>query len=372
MTLMVFVNDAAGLYDIPAWLGHADVQEDRLGFADTVFPTFLFISGLSIPMAIRNRQTKGDSLLQISLHIVQRSIALQIMGVFHVNMDAYSSAALLPRPVWEILVTVSFFLIWLQYPRSAPQYMRVAGIVTGIVLLGLMALMFKGGSPESPHHMQTSWWGILGIIGRAYLVCAFLYLMVSGRLLSLLIVLTAIAGINICAHTGHLPFEVPLIGEGSSALLVMFGIVTSTLYNHSNYSGKGRSLEYMLLVAGITLIISGLFIRPFSGGISKIYGTPAWVFICSGISILVFALLIWVIDKKNKQYWFRFIMPAGSSTLTCYLLPYLLYALLSLISFQYPDFLNKGAGGLLRSLLVSLGIVWITGLLERRKVKLKI
>ena len=49
MYLMIFVNDVAGVINIPKWIGHTQAQEDGMGFADTIFPAFLFIVGLSLP-----------------------------------------------------------------------------------------------------------------------------------------------------------------------------------------------------------------------------------------------------------------------------------------------------------------------------------
>src|SRR5690242_18586753 len=116
MLLMIFVNDLGTLKKIPGWLEHTKAAEDGMGLADTVFPAFLFIVGLSIPFAIGNRWSKGVPQSNILGHILTRSFALLAMGFFHVNLENYNqSAALLPRGIWEILLTISFFLIWLDY-----------------------------------------------------------------------------------------------------------------------------------------------------------------------------------------------------------------------------------------------------------------
>ena len=36
MFLMLFVNDIPGLKNIPHWLKHAEMNEDMLGFSDTI------------------------------------------------------------------------------------------------------------------------------------------------------------------------------------------------------------------------------------------------------------------------------------------------------------------------------------------------
>jgi len=61
MLLMIFVNDLWSLTGVPAWMEHARADQDFLGFSDIVFPCFLFIVGMAIPYAIRNRISKGES-----------------------------------------------------------------------------------------------------------------------------------------------------------------------------------------------------------------------------------------------------------------------------------------------------------------------
>src|ERR1700761_4748113 len=96
MLCMIFINDLSGVRGIPFWMDHAKGYEDRMGFADTIFPAFLFIVGLSIPLAMDRKMKKGESAGAISFHILSRSFALLVMGFFHVNLESYSSAAILP------------------------------------------------------------------------------------------------------------------------------------------------------------------------------------------------------------------------------------------------------------------------------------
>src|SRR6185312_3090662 len=118
MYLMVFVNDLWTDKGIPAWLEHAPGKADAMGFADIIFPAFLFIVGLSIPFSQQSRMDRGHSRPVIFGHIVLRSIALITMGFFQMNLENYSKQALLPLSIWEILITVSFFLIWLDYSKE--------------------------------------------------------------------------------------------------------------------------------------------------------------------------------------------------------------------------------------------------------------
>lgn len=373
MLLMIFVNDTDSVQHIPSWIEHVEGDVDGMGFADTIFPAFLFISGLSLPFAIRNRLNKGASLIQISGYILLRVTALLVMGFFHVNMEEYNGeGALLSRPVWSIFVTVSFFLIWLDYPATAKKTVKYSCITAGIALLATMALLYKGGSEEMPADMQTHWWGILGMIGWAYLVCAPAYLLVRDRLLLLSALLLFLFGINLLNHAGLLEWYPPVIGDGSSATLMMAGIVVSVAYTRLSALGSWKPLWLVLLNSSIVLPVLGLLVRPYAGGISKINATPAWVLICTGISLLVFTGAIWLADKKGKYHLFDIIRPAGSSTLTCYLLPYLLNPLLWLLHIHYPQWLSEGIPGILRSFAFAFVVIWLAGKMEKKHIRLQI
>src|SRR5688572_19416295 len=116
MVLMIFVNDLWSLKDIPEWLEHVEQGVDGIGLADVVFPAFLFIVGLSLPYAINNRRKKGDTDWQLTKHVLVRTIALLVMGVFLVNGETINGEASgMPRPLWNVLCCTSFILIWNSY-----------------------------------------------------------------------------------------------------------------------------------------------------------------------------------------------------------------------------------------------------------------
>jgi heparan-alpha-glucosaminide N-acetyltransferase len=235
-----------------------------------------------------------------------------------------------------------------------------------------MAFLFNGGDPKAPEAMQPSWWGILGIIGWAYLVCASVYFLVKGKLPAMIILLIVLAAINIVVHSSSTKISIWFIHDASSETLVAAGVVISLWYARMVKKGYNTRMWVWLFVTGCASILVGLLIRPYTQGISKIRSTPSWIFICVGISILVFELMICLVDFKGKKNWFKFIWPAGTSTLTCYLIPYLQVGFYGLFRFHYPKLLNAGIGGFIRSWAVAFIVVFIGGLLEKRRLRLKI
>ena len=288
MFFMIFVNDLGGVHNVPEWIDHVKEFDDGMHFADTIFPLFLFIAGLSIPLAIGRRLSKNESFQSIAWYIITRSFALIVMGFFHVNMEEYNPAAVIPLGVWELLLTISFFLIWLDYPRDMAKTSRYALIASGVIILIILAVFYKGGTPAHPAHLHPSWWGILGIIGWSYLVCAGVYLLAKGKLTVLYAALAFLMLVNLIIHGYFHKLNLWVIGDGASAGLMMFGVVTSVIYQKIIAGNSYKRIWPVFTIAGIALIFLGFLVRPYTQGISKIHSTPAWVLICTGIGVLFF------------------------------------------------------------------------------------
>lgn len=373
MLLMIFVNDFWTLEGIPHWLGHAEAQEDRLGFSDVIFPAFLFIVGLSVPIAIDNRLKKGDSAWVIQQHILWRAFALLSMGFFHYNLENYSHQALLPKGVWEILITIAFFLIWMDYSQWKERTSTIMTFAGLLLIIGLV-IVYKGNYEHGPW-MQPGWWGILGLIGWTYLVVSTVYLWSGGKLRIQYIAFAVCVLFNCLSAAGTLDFlsgvkqYVWFVGDGSMPAMAMAGIITTMAYR--NYGIKSRSFLVFVVISSFVLIAFGFSTRSV-WEISKIRATPSWATICTGISIITFAGIAFITDIQGWTKWYVFIKPAGVVTLTCYLLPYIHGGLFQLADVQLPLFLRTGWVGLMKSMIFSLLIIAIAGWLHKRKIALKV
>src|SRR5580765_358859 len=111
---MIFVNELAGMRDIPSWMKHMPADADAMSFVDVVFPAFLFIVGMSIPFAINKRLAKGDGFFKLQEHILFRTLGLLVLGFFLVNAEGgYDESAMGMRiELWSLLFFVAVILIW--------------------------------------------------------------------------------------------------------------------------------------------------------------------------------------------------------------------------------------------------------------------
>lgn len=371
MLLMIFVNDLWSLTHVPRWLLHTAAEEDGMGLSDVVFPAFLFIVGLSIPHALKARLAKGASKVSVMLHILSRSFALLVMGLFMVNLENIDAGQLLiNKEWWQILMALAFMLIWNNY-RNTMVFGVIPNVllqVLGWAILAFLAFIYKSTSGD---WMLIHWWGILGLIAWAYLVVALLYLLIGDKIVWIAVVSILLLLLNVNEFVRFLGFDFQLVISASTHASVMLGVLTTVIYTHLTAKDQLKLLIPSLIGLAFLLIAFGFATRP-EWGISKIRATPSWTSICAGITMLAFVLLHFVADLKGKTTWANFIAPAGSSTLTCYLMPYFAYALVALLGWSLPGVLTDGLVGLLKSLVFALLVIQFTGMLNRINIGLKI
>ncbi|MEH6307476.1 DUF5009 domain-containing protein [Olivibacter sp. CPCC 100613] len=245
LLLMLFVND---LYEpgVPFWLLHAPANVDSMGLADWVFPGFLFMVGVSVPYAIRSRLHNGESELRLMGHIIIRTISLLLIGVYMVNIERLNEALTgMNKYCWAILLYLSIFLIWNNYPRRTgrPRFflcLKGLGLITMIVL----AAVFKAGEPGKVLWLATSWWGILGLIGWGYFVATLAYLLFGERKIPLLFIWGFFIGLNILSQLGILTWSglfgsvFNVVLEGSIPSIVLAGLVVGVLIRSEKKPSK--------------------------------------------------------------------------------------------------------------------------------------
>lgn len=374
MFLMLFVNEFAGVKGLPHWLYHAQMREDMMGFSDTIFPAFLFAMGMAIPFAVQNRFRKGDTTFDVLKHILLRSVALIVMGLFTVNKGSYDAAASgIPSAWYSLLMVIGFFLIWNVYPKADgwKKYVFRAMKIVGIALLAYLFVIFV---PKEGQSFGVKWWGILGLIGWSYLGCSLIYLLTRdylGRNVAVMLLLVACSLLTAAGVFKSVEFVGYIPSQPVLYSLSMAGVLASVIMKkYASTSSPGRFIAVMLAI-GIVMFGAGLFAHKY-WIISKILATPTWLFYCCAMYFPLFALIYWIADVKGRGGWFDVIKPAGTLTLTCYIIPYITGSLMSIMHVHWPAVTYAGTPGLVRSALYSLAVVWIAWLLSKIHIKLKI
>lgn len=377
MLLMVFVNDLWTVEDVPHILEHFDTYEDGMGLSDIVFPMFLFAMGMSIPYAIENRYLKGFSGESTLGHILSRTLALLLMGAFIVNTEGgFDSTLGYSINFFRILMIIGFFLIWNTWPKGmrAKPWLQALGIA----ILVFLAFTFRTPSGD---FFSAGWWGILGLIGWAYVFSAVTYLLCRGHIYRIAIVWAAIAILNMLT-TGMRDGSAIIhgrnfigdfagilhLGNGSNTIMAVGGMLLSIMENKIADQKASRRIVYAA-VAAIFLAVAGAVTNHW-WIISKNIGTLPWCLYVSSLSVAVYTLLR-ISEAHGKTGWFRFISPSGTATLTVYMMPYLLYSIWGYLNIPHPEWLT-GWVGLIKCALFSLLCTGITALIGRIGLKLKI
>lgn len=379
MFLMLWVNDFWTLNSIPKWLKHAVSGEDYLGFSDLIFPWFLFAIGLSIPFAFESRLLKGENNVTIGKHILLRTIALLVMGLFHMNMEMYNhQSSYISKPIFVIISTFAFFMIWNDHSRLKGKndfFYKLLPFL-GVTVLIIMFFIYRGQDYDgNAIGFRIHWWGILGLIGWVYSITAGTYFVFKKSIfaLSIAFFISMILNFMDSSDISYAIFSwqkanwIP--GSGGLQALSFGGIITSLCL--IRYKNDIRILYGFLSFAGLLSLLLGLFLRKYFI-ISKIAGTPSWILISMSTAIFLFIFLHWVVDLKKQLSWYEPISIAGTATLTCYLIPYFYYSVRTLTGFQLPMFLTTGIIGLFKSILYSFLIIIFARIASKSFIRLKI
>ena len=134
IAFMIMVNNSTS----GAWsqMQHADWS----GFTatDLVFPTFLFVVGVSIVFSTETRLRRGDSRAKLAGHAVRRGVILFLLGVFingfpHFHLQHWRIYGVLQR------IAVCYLIVALLYLWDRRMWTKVVLLV--LLLVGYWALV---------------------------------------------------------------------------------------------------------------------------------------------------------------------------------------------------------------------------------------
>ena len=373
--LMILVNELHGIANISPWLKHMPADANAMSFPDVIFPAFLFIVGMSIPFGLQTRIKRGDTTIQIILHIFMRAFALIIMGLFMVNAEAGFDESKMPISIaiWSLISYLAFSLLWGVY-RFENAIWNHLGRLTGIVLLLVLAGIYRGN--EESGWMSVQWWGILGLIGWAYLIASLLFQLLGRRIVALSVAIIVCTIYYALCHSDLIklnPSVTWLLSQDAHAAhttIVLAGLICSLIFFDTTTAQTTpmrfiKAMSFALALAGAGALLHLYF------PISKIYATPSWCFYSSAICAFSFSILYFLIDLRRWQSWTSYFEPAAVNPLVCYLIPFVIDAIYRIVGWQSPLHWFTGYAGILVCVLYSLFILQIVAALNRINFKLR-
>ncbi len=353
IALMIVVNNQVGSGRMFPFLNH--VLWDGLSFADLVFPSFMFIMGVSAAFSLNKmpkRAAVHKSIMRgfkiIIVGILLTWIARGISGVEHLlEFNTLRLTGVLVR------LGVCYMFAALIYILMGPSKRLIATIV--VILVGYAAkLIFFNGFSLSEDN-------IIARIDQAVIGCEHMYHKRLGN------------DVRICFDPEGLLSNLPGIAH------VLIGILCGNIIMQGK-SDLWKVVAKLALVGG-GLIILGFFLNPMIP-INKNLWTPSFVFATCGGAASTLAILLWLLDiRKAKAAWFvKPMCVFGMNPLVLYCFSYLLEEFvwdITIKGYFFPDWFSALFGGnefgsLAYSLFLVL-IVWAVGLpLYLKKIVIKL
>ncbi len=358
MFTMIFVNDLAGAPEnlVPDWMVHfSDRHEHGSGmtFVDLVFPGFLFIVGMSIPFALGSRVSKGEPAWKTFGHVLMRTLALLAIGILMVHETPNSEVMGWSGALWCTLMYLAAILSFcsLSSPRTKTEgakksdgkTLKIVSVclrVIGAMVLVWLAFAFRdkkghGIISLSPLAIHTSWYGILGLIGWAYLMASMVYLIFRGRRTAILgcmaVLMCLFAADRKGAFDDFWLSHYVGIGEmlGSQAAITVGGLLLGTMLVSADVVTLWARFKFTFWFAAGCAAVA-LCLQPLYG-ISKNNATPSWcLWSCVTTAVLWF-FFYYFCDVRPVKAISRPLALAGQNVLLTYLFSEMLPGLLDVL-----------------------------------------
>jgi len=409
--LMIFVNDLGPA--APSWMHHIQPSNaDGMTLADVVFPAFLFIVGVSIPLALEPWSLAGERRWRQIGHILSRTASLLFMGLIQLNGERDHT---LGRPIWELLAFTSLICAWCVIPRErgARRTLLLILKTLGFIGLAVVLVLFRGkpqpvdlalwGHVEGWVWFRTEWWGILGLIGWAYLTVALLWLILGRRREWLMGALGILIVLHLAMQHGGLftrldgkpwlGWSIPVfktlasgidlinsyvgLGEatGSLAAISMAGCLLGTILRRDSDVTMPQDRLAWAMTFTIGLLIAGFMTDTFEG-INKNSATATWCLWSAALTCILWTLLFLVLDIRGIRGWTILVRPAGANPLLAYFLHPIVVELIGVLGLSDAVLNYQGSStpavAVAGSLGMALFVCVVTGLLGRLGLRVRL
>ncbi len=255
-------------------------------FYDLIFPLFLFIVGLTMPLAITRRLERGTSHGDLYGHIVKRTLTLLVLGLVYNQVLDFDFSNLRYVGVLQ-RIAICYFVgaLIVVNTRIQTQAILVGGIlVVYFTIMKLIPVPGFGAGVLTPEGNLSAFIDQALLPGR---FCCFEY----GDNEGILSTIPALATTLIGVLAGH------WLCTPHSQLRKVQG----------------------LLAGGVAGLLGGLLwslIFP----INKVLWTSSYVLYAAGWSLLLLAAFYWVIDVRGFKRWAFPLVVIGMNPITVYVL----------------------------------------------------
>ena len=268
---MVLVNNPGTWSAIYPPLKHAPWH--GWTFTDTIFPFFIFIMGIAIPIALERRRAAGQAGLSLYLQLVRRTAALFGLGLF---------LALFP------------FYNWMKGDWIQIGDMRVMGVLQRLALCFFFAsVLFLWLRPRglliAAFALLLVYWALMVVGGRGDLSPEGNFSGLIDRL---------VLGHHMWKGSAHYDPE-GLLSTLPAIATCLFGVLTGQLIQSpkSNDAKVAEMLVWGFILMTLGWMWGGIF------PINKPIWTSSYAVFMSGLAMCVLGVCYWLIDIKGSIWW---------------------------------------------------------------------
>ncbi|MDE5871943.1 MAG: heparan-alpha-glucosaminide N-acetyltransferase domain-containing protein, partial [Muribaculaceae bacterium] len=321
IALMIVVNNQVGSGRMFPFLNH--VLWDGLSFADLVFPSFMFIMGVSAVFSL-NRISKREALRKVSIRgfkVVVVGILLTWIARGFSGVEKLLEFETLRLTGVLVRLGICYFFASLIYLALGPSRKTIAVIVGILVVYAAILVIFNGFSLSEDN--------IIAVIDRSIIGCEHMYHKRLGN------------DVRICFDPEGLLSNLPGIAH------VLIGMLCGNIIMKGKQD-LWKVIARLSLIGG-ALIILGFFFNPMIP-INKNLWTPSFVFATCGGAAMTLAILLWMLDIRKMKAGL-FVKPMcvfGMNPLILYCFSYLLEEFVWKIEINgmcFPDWFSMLFGG---------------------------
>lgn len=319
------------------------VHWEGLRHHDTIFPLFLFISGITFPFSYAKQVASGAGKGRVYGKIFKRALFLILLGILYNGLYSFKPSEIRFASVLG-RIGVAWMFAAIIFINTKKISTRLVIIVT--VLVGYWAALRFIPVPDAPAGA-----GPFSFEGN---LCGY----VDRKLLP---------GVK---FNGSMDPE-GLLSTVPAVITALIGMLTGQFVREGKMSG-GRKVLCMFGVAALMTVIGLVWSRWFP--IIKALWTSTFVLVVGGYSLAMFALFYWLIDVKGWRKWAFPLIVVGMNPITLYVGTRIVNvgAIASFFGTALAAMLPEAWGSVLMAALY-LAIVWLIAyFLYRKKIFLKV
>jgi hypothetical protein len=377
---MAFVNDLADfapVTGVPQWLKHMKADINGFTFVDMIIPVFMFILGMSIPLALGKRLAReGGPSIRVLGHVLTRGLSLIIIGLFDANRGAglgrpYGDMLDWPHGLWKFLAWTFVFVVWLDFPLKSAAAKKVHRLIRIAGFAGLVGLAVVFRNPTGGHFVIAKW-STLGQLGWAYLFASLTWLIFRNRRSGIIGVFVLFHCMYIGIRGGLFP-DVWLVNWIGASILGTYSanavaglLIGVMLTESSGPKAKIRGALGLAVFAGMAAFL----LQPV-GGLHL--PSTSWSLYSTSCAFAVWALLYWGIDVKGWKKGWGPIRTVGQNCLFLYQMSryWIFIYWLSGLTF-YEALGAKTATGIIRAVAYTAFLGTMTVIATRKRVFLRV